>query len=184
MKTIKSVAILISVFIFIFGGCAEKTQLPNEPVNPLGKVTITNFTANEFPTRSIDPGTTKIEGQNLIVKEQIMESRYEADNSLVTGIAVITANGKLNSFTGEGPIHGKVILTPDAITGSFWECNWTGYRSKTGELEWTGNLHIVGHGEGGEIDGMKIYIDEEMYTDLNNGENGYWGIASGYMKSK
>ena len=184
MKTLKSVLVLIFAFIVFFSGCTEKSHLPNEPVNSLEKVIITNFTANEFPTGIIDPGTMTIVGENIIIKDQVVESSFMADNSLVTGTAIITASGKLNMYTGEGPVHGKMTLIPDAVTGGVWECNWTGYRSKTGESEWTGNLHLAGHGEGGEIDGMKINFDEETYTDHIYGENAYWGVATGYLKSK
>lgn len=184
MKNLMYFFVSIAAFIFLLTGCSEKFQLPEEPANKLEKVTITDFTATEYPVQIIDPGTTKIVGQNIIVKGQVIESIFACDNSFVNGTAYITLNGMLNIYTGEGPLHGKLNLTPDAMPGNTWECNWTGYRTKTGESEWTLNLQLEGQGKGGELDGMKIFFDEAVIANDIYGQNGYVGSVTGYLKSE
>ena len=39
MKTFQSAVVLIAFMGLVFLGCSEKSQLPNEPVNSLEKVT-------------------------------------------------------------------------------------------------------------------------------------------------
>ncbi len=120
----------------------------------------------------------------MIAKGTVAEGRIEADNTLVTGTETLTANGKFSIYTGEGPVHGKLTLLPDAVPDGVWNCNWTGYRTKTGESEWTANIKIEGHGEGGEIDGMMIFFNETVHTSDLFGQNGYLASAVEYIKSK
>ncbi len=65
-----------------------------------------------------------------------------------------------------------------------WEGNFTGYRTKTGESEWTENLHVVGKGKGGVIDGMKTFADALMYSDDIYERTGFYGEGTGVIKSK
>jgi len=175
----------IAVFIgFLLVGCSEKSQLPNEPVNSLEKVTTTDYTATITILGLVDPGSEKIVGQNLIVKDRVVLTRYEADNSLVTGNLLVTINFRFNLNTGEGPSHGKWSKVPDAYPENLWEGNFTGYRTKTGESEWTDNLHIVGQGEGDVIGGMKNIADALIYSDDIYLRTGFFGTAIGVIKSK
>jgi hypothetical protein len=184
MKIIQSVVALIAFVGFAFFGCSENFQSPNEPVSSLAKVTTTNYTATLTIIGLIDPGSEKIEGQNLIVKDRVVLTRFEADNSLVNGNLLVTINFSFNLLTGEGPSHGKWSNVPDAYPEAVWEGNFTGYRTKTGESEWTDNLHIVGKGEGGVIDGMKNFADGLMYSDDIYERTGFYGTANGILKSK
>ncbi len=60
-------------------GCSEKSQLPNEPVNSLEKVTIIDYTATITIVGLVDPGSEKIVGQNLIVKDMVVQTRFESE---------------------------------------------------------------------------------------------------------
>jgi hypothetical protein len=184
MKTFQSVAFLIAFVGLVFLGCSEKSQLPNEPVNSLEKVTTTDYTADIILVDLIDPGSAKIVGQNLIVKDRVVKTRYVASNPLVTGDLLISINFRFNLNTGEGPTHGKWLNVPDAYPNAVWEGNFTGYRTKTGESEWTENVSIVGKGEGGAIDGMKHFADGLIYSTHIYEETGFFGTASGIIKSK
>lgn len=184
MKTFNCLIAIIALFGLLLVGCSEKTQLPNEPVNSLEKVTTTDYTADVILVDLIDPGSVKIVGQNLIVKDRVVLTRYVASNSLVTGDLLITINFRFNLNTGEGPTHGKWSNVPDAYSDAVWEGNFTGYRTKTGESEWTEHVSIVGKGEGGDIDGMKHFADGLIYSNHIYEETGFIGTASGVIKSK
>jgi hypothetical protein len=184
MKTFQSVVALIAFMGLVFLGCSEKSQLPNEPVNALEKVTSIDYTADLTIIGLVDPGSEKIVGQNLIVKDRVVMVRYEASSDLVTGNLLVTINFRFNLNTGEGPTHGKWSKVPDAYPEDLWEGNFTGYRTKTGESEWTDNLHIVGSGEGDVIGGMKNIADALMYSDDIYLRTGFFGTASGVIKSK
>jgi hypothetical protein len=183
MKTIYAVILFILLGL-VFLGCSEKSQLPNEPVNSLEKVTKIPYTADISLVGLVDPGSEKIVGQNLIVKDRVVLTRYETDNSLVTGDLLITINFSFNLNTGEGPTHGKWSNVPDAYPDAVWEGTFTGYRTKTGESVWTENVYIVGKGEGEVIDGMKNFADGLIYSDDIYDRTGFFGTGSGVIKSK
>ncbi len=184
MKTFQSAVVLIAFMGLVFLGCSEKSQLPNEPVNSLEKVTKIPYTAEISLVALVDPGSEKIVGQNLIVKDRVVLTRYEASSPLVTGDLLVTMNFTFNLNTGEGPSHGKWSKVPDAYPNALWEGNFTGYRTKTGESAWTDNLYIVGKGEGEGIDGMKNFTDALIYSDDIYLRTGFFGVASGVIKSK
>ena len=184
MKTLKCVIVLFAIVGFSLVGCSEKSQLPNEPVNSLEKVTTTDYTATITILDLVDPGSVKIVGQNMIVKDRVVLTRYEATSDLVTADLLITINFKFNLNTGEGPTHGKWSSVPDAYPDAMWEGNFTGYRTKTGESVWTENASINGKGVGGVIDGMKNFTDAIIYTNDIYERTGFYGEASGVIKSK
>ena len=184
MKTLKCVIVLFAIVGLTLIGCSEKSQLPNEPVNALEKVTTTDYNANITILGLVDPGTEKIIGQNLIVKDRVALTRFEADNSLVKGNLLITINFRFNLNTGEGPTHGKWSMVPDDYPDGLWEGSFTGFRTKTGESEWTENVSIVGKGEGDVIDGMKNFADGLIYSDDIYERTGFIGEGSGIIKSK
>lgn len=189
MKTFNRLIAIIAVIGLLLVGCSEKSQLPNEPAtnehgDALQKITNTLYTANIILVDLIDPGSVKIVGQNLIVKDRVVKTRYETSNPLVTGDLLITINFRFNLNTGEGPTHGKWSNAPDVYPDALWEGNFTGYRTKTGDAEWTENVSIVGNGEGGAIDGMKHFADGLIYSTHIYEETGFYGTASGVVKSK
>lgn len=184
MKSFNCLIATIALFGLLLVGCSENSQLPNEPVNSLEKVTTTNYTATLTIIGLVDPGSEKIVGQNLIVKNRVVLVRYEADSPLVTGDLLVTMSFRFNLLTGEGPSHGKWSKVPDAYPEDLWKGSFTGYRTKTGESEWTDNLKIVGKGEGDVIGGMKNFAAASIYSDDIYLRTGFFGIASGVIKSK
>lgn len=182
MKTFNCLIAVLALFGLLLVGCSEKTQLPNEPVNSLEKVTKTDYTATMTIVGLVEPGTEKIVGQNLIVKDRVALVRYEATSDLVTGNLLVTMNFRFNLLTGEGPSHGKWTKVPDAYPEDLWEGSFTGHRIKTGESEWTDNLHIVGKGKGEVIGGMKNFADAIIYSDDIYLRTGFFGTATGVIK--
>lgn len=184
MKTfIKAFAIGISV-LFLFDGCSEKSQLPNEPVNSLGKVTITNYTAVTYATGLIDPGTVKIVGQNYFRTNLVVRCTTIVDNDLSNGTVILTKSNRYNVETGEGVLYGTFKVFPDDYPDCVWEGTWTGTRVKTGESEWTSYTKMEGKGVGGEIDGMKVHSNGVVTDDDIYGELGFYTVETGYIKSK
>ncbi len=189
MKTFKCLIAIIGFIGLLIVGCSEKSQLPNEPttnepVNSLEKVTTTDYTATITIVRLVDPGSEKIVGKNLIVKDRVVLTRYETSSPLVTGDSLVTINFRFDLNTGEGHSHGKWSNVPGAYPDAVWEGSFTGYRTKTGESAWTENLSIIGKGEGGIIEGMKNFADGLMYSDDIYERTGFFGTASGVIKSK
>ena len=183
MKKIYRISFLILAAALVITGCSDKSALPDQPVTSLAKVIQTDFTATEIPVGLIDPGTMKIVGQNLIAKGMVMQSTFESDNQYIAGTVTLTLNGKLNLYTGEGPMHGTLALTPDAFPENTWEGNWTGYRSMTGEGEWTLDAHLAGHGGGDELGGMMFFADELVYSTDIYGNGDFTGDVTGYIQS-
>jgi len=186
MKTLKCVIVLFAFVGLSLVGCSEKSQSPVTPIDQgsLEKVTTTDYTATITIVGLVDPGSEKIVGQNLIVKDRVVVTRYESENSLVNGNLLITINFRFNLNTGEGPSHGKWSIVPDAYPDAVWEGSFTGHRTKTGESAWTENVSIVGKGEGGVIDGMKNFADGLIYSDDIYERTGFFGEGSGVIKSK
>lgn len=183
MKKIYQISFLIFAAAIIITGCSDRSVLPDQPATSMAKVIQTDFTATETPVGLIDPGTMKIVGQNLIAKGMVMQSTFTSDNQYIAGSVILTLNGKLNLYTGEGPMHGTLALTPDAFPEDIWEGNWSGYRTMTGEGEWTLDVNLVGHGGGDEPGGMMFFADELVHsTEIYGGVN-YTGDVTGYIQS-
>ena len=184
MKTTKIFFAIIAFMGLVFIGCSEKSQLPNEPVNVMEKVTITDYTGTITIVGLVDPGSTKIVGQNYIVKDMVVQTRFESSTDWMTGDQLVTINFKFDLNTGEGNSHGKWSIVPDAYPEDLWEGSYTGHRIKTGESEWIDNLHIVGNGEGAVIGGMQSITEALIYSDDIYLRTGFFGTASGVIKSK
>jgi hypothetical protein len=184
MKTLKCVIVLFAIVGLTLIGCSEKSQLPNEPINSLEKVTTIGYTGTITLVGLIDPGSEKIVGQNMIVKDRVVLTRFEDSSPLITGDLLLTINSRFNINTGEGHMHGQWSIVPDVYPDAVWEGSFTGHRTKTGESEWTENISTVGKGDGGVIDGMKTFADGLIYSDDIYSRTGFFGTAIGVIKSK
>jgi hypothetical protein len=184
MKTFKCFIVLFAIVGLTLVGCSEKTQLPNEPVDSLEKVTTTDYTGTITIVGIVDEGATKMVGQNIIVKDMVVQTRFESSTDLMTGDQMVTINFQFDLNTGEGNSHGKWSIVPDAYPDDLWEGSYSGHRTKTGESEWTDNLHIVGKGKGEVIGGMKTFTDALIYSNDIYLQTGFFGVTSGVIKSK
>jgi hypothetical protein len=68
-----------------------------------------------------------------------------------------------------GPMWGTFTL--DVDSGGTWEGSWTGHWDGTGDTAESTTLSFVGHGEGGDIDGMQI----KMEARADSCRPRYWG---------
>ena len=184
MKTFNYLIAIIALFGLLLVGCSEKSQLPNEPVNSLEKVTTTDYTGTITIVGIVDEGSTKMVGQNIIVKDMVVQTRFESSTDLMTGDQLVTINFRFDLNTGEGNSHGKWSIVPDAYPNALWEGSYSGHRTKTGESEWTDNLQIVGKGKGEVIGGMKTFTNGLIYSDDIYLRTGFFGVTSGVIKSK
>jgi hypothetical protein len=70
-----------------------------------------------------------------------------------------------------GPVWGTWILLVDGEEG-IWEGTWQGKRRISMDPEeclgmpycWIGNLHLVGHGSGGSVEGLQVKAEETVRT--------------------
>jgi hypothetical protein len=189
MKTLKCVIVFFAFVGFSLIGCSDKSQSPVTPIDQvsLQKVIITDFTFsdNPIPPYIIDPGVVKLVGGNWIMKDVGVIEQLTSSDTLVAGTFIHYLSATLNAVTGEGPVRGSLTMTPDANTeGGVWEGNYTGYRSKMpgSDTLFVIPLKVVGHGRGGTIEGMQIFM-EAVITAWGTPPVGWYGSGEGFYKS-
>jgi hypothetical protein len=189
MKTLKCVIVLFAIVGLSLVGCTDKSQSPVTPIDQasIEKVIITDFTCSDYPIPPyiIDPGVVRLVGGNWILKDVGSIEQITSSDPLVAGTMIHYMTATINAVTGEGPVHGSLTITPDANTeGGVWEGNFTGYRSKMpgSDTLFTIPLKVVGHGRGGTINGMQIYMDE-VITAWGIPLDGWYGMGGGFYKS-
>jgi len=190
MKTLKVAIGLIAVVGLALQGCADgpassvaPADQPVHGVAPLGKAVLTNFTFQHQPTNIIDLGVVKLVGGNWVMKEIGVEEVVVSDDPLVAGTMIHYLSGTMDAVTGEGPVHGKLTLTPAAdVGGGVWEGTYKGYRSKADGIYFRLPLKVVLHGRGGTIDGMQVF-EESLITAWGTPPEGWYGVGSGFYKS-
>ena len=136
MKKLKCVIVLLTFVGLTLVGCFGQSQLPVDPTDQISnqqdkssleKYIVTNFTATYHVTGLIDPGSNKVVREKLITKGQVIECTYDyLDNALVGGSLTLYTNSILDVNTGEGPVHGNFVITPNSANagGGVWEGIW------------------------------------------------------------
>jgi hypothetical protein len=195
----------MKTFIYVFGilimlvlsmvGCSDKSQSPVAPADQsvqeqgtLEKCTVTPFTVNlhyPLPPYVLDPGVQKIVGKKWIIKNVVVPETLITTSLLITGKMIHSLSGILEKNTGEGPMWGTYTLTNDA--GGVWEGTYEGWRSKTGEAQWTLPLKVFGHGKSGNVQGMKSFFNDVIIISGTPPAGwppaGWYGSGEGYIKS-
>ena len=183
MKTTKFLLVLFSFVGLWLAGCSDEPQSPVTPKDQvsLEKVTIIDITALSYPTAIIDPGEQHLADGNLIGRNVIVAVRWNSDNDLVDANGILTINYNVDAVTNEGQWWGTLTLTPDEpAIGEEWDITYNGRSTKTGESEWTLPVNMMGHGNGGSIDGMHLRVTN---TIVYNVPFGFWlGNVEGYIK--
>ncbi len=126
--------------------------------NPLG-VPQTGQILN--PGQVMCPGNTPTgnpmlpcpQGSRIVSRGTLLLIRTESDNPALTGWLTLEHNANF-APDYSGPVWGKFSIQLDA--GGSWEGTWNGIRTKTGDSLWVVHLRIVGHGLGGNVDGMQV----------------------------
>jgi hypothetical protein len=183
------------IVLFVFLGlllvsCSDEPQSPVTPIDQgsLEKVTITNFTLTDSPIGLTGEGEVKLVGGNWIIKNYGVIEEVVSPDLLVNGTMVHHLSATIDAVTGEGPCHGSWTVTPTGNTGGgVWEGTYEGYRSLSSVPgEWTLPINLVGHGRGGTIDGMQVFISATLtvYTNGITTLPSYWtGVGEGFYKS-
>jgi hypothetical protein len=198
MRTLALVLLLGASMAFVLLGCSDNSapivaprdQGAQVPAS-LAKSNITNFTFTHSPIGLTGEGTVTLEpgGKWQIKKYGVTEEVNILNppgipDPLVSGIMVHYLSATLDATTGEGPVHGSFILTPQSdVGGGVWEGTYEGYRSGTSEPGvFTLPLKVVGHGRGGTIQGMQL--NEKSVLTAFGTPPSYWtGVGEGFYKS-
>lgn len=142
-----------------------------------GQAIFTRFTGNQVPpTMFLDFGTYLCPGgdpagpyppqppcspgSRVQVRGVVFQNSVIATDARMTGKYVITFNANTDGWTawgpGSGPLWGTVRV--EVAEGGFWEGNYTGRREVTASGA-SSALHMVAHGTGGSIEGLKAEWD-------------------------
>jgi hypothetical protein len=171
------------IVLFLLPGCSDNSQSPVDASLVLQKEVIANFSLTGYSVELIEPGTIKVVGNNIIVKDQVVKLRVDSDNLMVNGFLILDNNGSLNIYTGEGHIYGKITIIPDVHPdGEMWTGNFTGTRVRKSETEWNTFINERAKGYNGALEGLHLYADEVAVTNHIYGETGFLSTGTGYIK--
>jgi hypothetical protein len=184
MKTTKFLFVLFAFVGFIIVSCSDEPQSPITPgeSGSLKKVVREPYDGTEALIQLIDPGRQKVVNGKLIIQHMQLLERLETTTAMVTGEMFCDLSIHIDIVTGEGHMSGGGTVTPDdPSVGGVWHWSFNAERVKTGESEWTATLHLVGHGQGGVIQGWQLFATG---TQLSWDVLGtYWeGTVDGYMQ--
>ncbi len=191
MKALKCFLVLFSFMGLLLVGCSDQSQSPVSPVDQgsLQKPDLTNFTFSHHPPLPpanpiIDPGKVKQVGRNWIMKDVGVTEQVFSDDPLINGTMIHYLSARMDIETGEGPVHGSMVLTPDGAEGGVWEGKYEGYRSKMpgSDVYFILPLKVVAHGKGGTIDGMQSFFNTNI-TAWGTPPAGWYGGGEGFYKS-
>lgn len=176
MKALKYFAVLFFFIGLLVAGCSDESQSPvsaleNDALEKVKNVEYTFSSAPE-PFTANPADYMKIAGRTLHLKNYPVTDIVSATDSRVTGRMEHVLSLKLDVITGEGPCHGKFILTPTdlaATGGGVWEGTYEGFRSKTDDpFVFMLPLKLVAHGKGGTIDGMQGFMEADLVVITND----------------
>ena len=169
----------VITLLFLILACSEDNLL--EPVSPqldeqpssLSKLTIRlyftgteTFDAVSDPSCILDPGTVTPMEDKLIIKGFTIMSTATMD---VEGMGVhqsqltVIINAVWDNVTFSGPMKGTYITEVDGKPT--WNGVYKGYRSKTGENEWLGELELKAVGVG-DFEGLVLKGTEKIISDM------------------
>jgi hypothetical protein len=197
MKTLTYAVVLLAFVGLALLGCADKSQSVVAPTGQaaqvpasLEKSIITNFAFTHSPVGLTGEGDVKlVPGGRWQTKKYGVLEQFVSLDPLATGKMVHHLSLTIDAATGEGPCQGSFTMTPDnnVAEGGVWEGTYEGYRSTTSvEGVWTLPLKAVGHGKGGTIDGMQLFLTSTLtvYPIPGTVLPQYWtGEGEGFYKS-
>lgn len=197
MKTLTYAAVVLACAGLSLLGCADKLQSPVTPTDQaargpasLEKCIITNFTFTHSPFGFTGEGDYNlVPGGKWQMKKFGVVERFTSPDPLARGTMVHYLSLTVDAVTGEGPCHGSFTLTPDnnVAEGGVWEGTYEGYRSKSSVAGvWTLPLKAVGHGRGGSIDGMQMFLTTTLAVRADGPTtlpSSWTGKGEGFYKS-
>ena len=121
-----------------------------------------------------DPMLPCPEGSRQHSRDGVWISRVQSTDSALSGWMTVVLNANLDAG-GAGPVWGTFSIALDA--GGTWEGTYQGLRV-TEDGYWTATLHAVGKGYGGAVEGMKMMIEDEIWTPFTP-PIAYFGTITG-----
>ncbi len=125
-------------------------------------------------TPTNDPMQPCPEGSRILIRGFQFLTRVDSESPLFAGAMTVEANANF-APDATGPAWGRFSIELDA--GGTLEGTWDGFRRIAGESVWTTQLRIVGHGLGGEVDGIQARCTE-MITELDPVGVFYKGVGT------
>ena len=198
MKTLKCVLVLFAFVGLLLLGCSDQLQSPVSPTDQsisglgsLEKSIIREFTAIMVPTGG-DPnaGFTKYPDGKIIMRGILQtinlnvtypDGRTDLPD-LLSGTGDLELNGTVDIIAGTGFFWGKLTLTPAApeALGGQWQLTWHG-KGILGASGWIVPLKELGHGEGGALTGIQVFLDNNIKAAPAFFP--WTGAVNGYTKS-
>ncbi len=188
----KTAAFALILMALVNVGCSDDSAPLVSPLEQsprassgLQKAILTNFsfTHNPIPPYLVDPGVVKLVDGVWIMKEVGVIEKIVSADPFIAGTMIHYLSGEMDATTGEGPVHGKGIVTPTAdVGGGVWEITYEGNRSRSGGIYFTLPLKLVAHGRGGTIDGIESFY-ESTITAWGTPPVGWYGAGAGFYKS-
>jgi hypothetical protein len=172
---------MVFATVAVLAACSEGPLAPTNPdlaMNAAAAATFTDFVASDVVTGLADPGTIAVQGRHIMLRGVVVTSRIDGSDPRVSGNATITINGQLLLADGSGSVWGKFEVAADV--GGTWAGSWAGQRELTAPGLWTGTLKLVGHGDGGAVDGLQMKGVELVYTNTLI-PSGFVGLIRGSL---
>ena len=177
--------ILAGMLLAPTGFAAEQTPVTaSEFFDPSGQV-LGMGPIGEFG----DPGTVKCPGheptENPLqpcpdtsrthLRNAEIISVVSSSDERVTGDMTVVLNANWDQ-NFSGPIWGTFSLAVEG--GGTWEGTWQGFRERVTVGVWAGLLRVRGKGYGGDIDGMKLMVEDRL-TSFTPAPIAYFGDIEG-----
>lgn len=169
----KSISLVIILLVFLIGTTvavgqsrASQTQITaTETLDPfglfgppVGVLLLPGNVACPGSTPTGDPLQPCPPGSRLRVRGSEWVSRVESSDPGGSGFMTVSSSANWDTdYTGPG--GGTFSLALDV--GGTWNGTWEGIRFREGD-HWVLSLHAVGHGTGGDIDGAKMLVVEQI----------------------
>lgn len=201
MKQKKYLFLLTVLIAFTLISCTDKTQPPVAPADQasLQKNFTREFTATNIPGVPTNPGIIKYpDGKTIVIKHAgptmfaATFSPGDTGPDILSGPGEVEINGitdmkdLADPSTWGGNWRGKFVLTPENAGGGIWKFTWHG-ASTFSPTAWMGTpgwilpLQQIGHGEGGDINGMQCRTEVTIYCALDF--SGWYGDVTGVITS-
>ena len=195
MKTLKCVLIFFSFVGFMLVGCSDQLQSPVSPADKasLQKNFSREFTGTNTPVGVINEGIITYPDGKTKVRNHLAQTVFVATYlpgdtgpDILSGFGEVEINGLIDMNTVIGPWQGKFKLTPEGAGGGIWQFTWHG-TSTFSPTAWEGGpgfilpLQEMGHGEGGDINGMQCRMEVMIYSALDF--SGWYGEVTGVITS-
>ncbi len=149
--------------------------IPNPlDVPPAGQILDAGKVICPGSTPTGDPMQPCPDGSSILLRGFRFVTRVDSDSPLLAGAMTVDANTNFApNYTG--PAWGRFSIQLNA--GGVLEGTWDGFRRKAGDSVWITQLRIIGHGLGGDVEGLQAKCTE-VITELTPVGIFYKGVGT------